>query len=146
MADEQDYTIGFQKPPKHTRFVKGKSGNPLGRPKGSHNATTVFDQACRERIRVTINGKISYLSKYKAAQTQLLNKAAGGDLRAMQLVLNWFTWRLNSAEPNVPTIPLHERDKFVLANMLDRIRKTAPAPLATEPGPTLPEGETEDQK
>jgi hypothetical protein len=54
MADDNDYTIGFQKPPKNTRFAKGQSGNPLGRPKGSHNATTVFDKACRERIRVTI--------------------------------------------------------------------------------------------
>jgi hypothetical protein len=146
MIDDTDYTVGFQNPPKHTRFAKGKSGNPLGRPKGSHNATTVFDKACRERIRVTINGKLSYLTKYEAALMQLMNKAAAGDLRAMQLVLNWFTWRLNSAEQNVPAIPLHERDKFVLANMLDRIRKSEPAPLATEPGPTLTEGETEDQK
>ena len=146
MADEQDYTIGFQKPPKHTRFAKGKSGNPLGRPKGSHNAATDFDKACRERIRVTINGKTSYLTKHEAAQTQLMNKAAAGDLRAMQLVLNWFTWRMHFAEQSVPTIPLHERDKFVRANMLDRIRKSEPAPMVTEPDLTLPEAETEEQK
>jgi hypothetical protein len=146
MADDQDYTIGFQKPPKHTRFVKGKSGNPMGRPKGSYNAATVFDKACRERIRVTINGKTSYLTKHEAAQTQLMNKAAAGDLKAMQLLLNWFTWRLHSAEQSVPTIPLHERDKFVLANMLDRIRKSEPAPLATEPDLPLPEGDPEEQK
>ena len=146
MPDEQDYTIGFQKPPKHTRFAKGKSGNPLGRPKGSHNATTVFDKACRERIRVTINGEVRYFTKYEAALMQLMNKAAAGDLRAMQLVLNWFTWRLHSAEASVPTIPLHERDKFVLANMLDRIRNSEPVPLTTAPSPTVPEGASEDQK
>jgi hypothetical protein len=77
---------------------------------------------------------------------QLMNKAAAGDLRAMQLVLNWFTWRLNSAEESVPSIPLHERDKFVLANILDRIRKSEPAPLATEPDLPLPEGDPEEQK
>jgi hypothetical protein len=75
-----------------------------------------------------------------------MNKAAAGDLRAMQLLLNWFTWRLHSAEQSVPTIPLHERDKFVLANMLDRIRKSEPAPLATEPDLPLPEGDPEEQK
>jgi hypothetical protein len=28
-----DYTVGYGKPPVHTRFVKGQSGNPRGRPK-----------------------------------------------------------------------------------------------------------------
>jgi hypothetical protein len=27
------HEIGYGKPPRHTRFVKGRSGNPNGRPK-----------------------------------------------------------------------------------------------------------------
>jgi hypothetical protein len=28
------YTVGYGKPPVHTRFQKGVSGNPRGRPRG----------------------------------------------------------------------------------------------------------------
>jgi len=31
---ESDYEIGRGKPPMHTRFKPGQSGNPKGRPKG----------------------------------------------------------------------------------------------------------------
>jgi hypothetical protein len=35
MAEEND-AVGYGKPPKHTRFRKGQSGNPKGRPKKNH--------------------------------------------------------------------------------------------------------------
>jgi hypothetical protein len=143
MADDKDYTIGFQKPPKNTRFVKGKSGNPMGRPKGSQNATTILDKVCRERIRVTTNGKVRYLSKYEAAMLQLMNKAASGDLRALQLLLSWFTWRMHSEQESVPTISPHESDKFVMASIVDRIRRSELTPLTTEPDLSLFEGDPE---
>jgi hypothetical protein len=132
--------VGFRKPPKQTRFVKGRSGNPQGRPKGSQNAATVLDKACRERVRVTINGKTRRLTKFEAAMLQLLNKAASGDLRAMQLLLGWLTWRMHSEQESVPTISPQESDKFVMESIAARFRSSEPAPLATEPDLPLPEG------
>ena len=35
--DQKGYEVGFGKPPEHTRFKLGQSGNPKGRPKGSRN-------------------------------------------------------------------------------------------------------------
>ena len=35
-GNAQNYAVGYRKPPKHSRFKKGQSGNPGGRPKGSN--------------------------------------------------------------------------------------------------------------
>jgi hypothetical protein len=40
MAKKSDRGSGYGKPPLHTRFKPGQSGNPRGRPKGSLNFTT----------------------------------------------------------------------------------------------------------
>ena len=29
--NKRDYEVGYGKPPRHTRFTKGRSGNPRGR-------------------------------------------------------------------------------------------------------------------
>jgi hypothetical protein len=146
VPDNEDYTIGFRKPPKDTRFVKGQSGNPQGRPKGSQKAATILDKACRERIRVTTNGRIRHLSKFEAAMLQLMNKAASGDLRAMQQLLGWLTWRMHSEQEGVPTISLQESDKFVMESIAARFRSSEPVPPANEPNPPLPEDSSpEDQ-
>ena len=45
---ERSYEVGYGKPPAATRFVKGKSGNPRGRPKGARNQMPALNE---ERLR-----------------------------------------------------------------------------------------------
>src|SRR5438105_4983911 len=44
--DAKTYEVGYGKPPVHTRFPKGVSGNPAGRPKGAKGLNTIV----RERL------------------------------------------------------------------------------------------------
>jgi hypothetical protein len=46
--DGRDYPVGYGKPPRHTRFVKGQSGNPRGHPPGAKNIKTLLTQALDE--------------------------------------------------------------------------------------------------
>ncbi|HLY07588.1 MAG TPA: DUF5681 domain-containing protein [Rhizomicrobium sp.] len=43
--NESPYEVGYRKPPEHTRFQKGQSGNPGGKPKRKAPAQQAFDAA-----------------------------------------------------------------------------------------------------
>lgn len=87
MTKRKDYTVGKGKPPKNTRFKKGQSGNPKGRPKGSKGALKILDDALREKVQVMENGRPRIVSKLELAITQLVNTAATGDPKALQRLL-----------------------------------------------------------
>lgn len=87
MADEDDYEVGFGKPPKHTQFQKGRSGNRKGRPKGSKNITVLARRALEARVIAKGPEGSRSMTKIEAALLQLANKAANGDLKAIKDVV-----------------------------------------------------------
>ena len=81
------YEVGYAKPPQHTRFRKGQSGNPKGRPKGVQSFARLARQAFNEKIAIKENGERRIITKLQAALKQLANKAASGDAAAIREVL-----------------------------------------------------------
>jgi hypothetical protein len=82
------YEVGYGRPPKHAQFRKGRSGNPKGRPKGAKNVMTILHEALSEKASVRQGDKARKLSKVEIMIRQLVNKAATGDLKAVQTIMN----------------------------------------------------------
>jgi hypothetical protein len=85
MSDES-YDVGFGKPPKHSRFPKGVSGNCKGRPRGKRNIATVLTEILGEKIVIDENGVRRTVTKLEAALIKLVNQAASGDPVALRLM------------------------------------------------------------
>ena len=103
--EEPDYEVGYGKPPRHTRFKPGCSGNPRGRPKDAKNLSTLVHEALNEPVVVTENGRRRKVSKRRAIITQLVNRSAQADLKATQILLGIIQEieRRSEAEPAVTT-------------------------------------------
>ena len=86
--------VGYGKPPKHSRFQPGQSGNPRGRPRGSKNKRYVFglerlksivlEEAYRE-IPVADGGTTMKVPIAQAIVRTMAVKAAKGDHRSQRL-------------------------------------------------------------
>ncbi len=121
------YEVGFKKPPKQTRFAKGQSGNPNGRPKGSKNLATIVVGQAMQFITVSEHGKTRQVTKLEAAMTQLLNKAASGDFAAVRLLLQIMPgMEAQLAKSGAPVLS-DERDRQVLAELLKRFAPSGQA-------------------
>ena len=87
MPEDSEYDVGYGKPPKGSQFQKGKSGNSSGRPKQDPGIAAVFRKVSKQKV--TANGPCGQhcMTKLEASVTQLVNKAATGDLKAMKVLM-----------------------------------------------------------
>jgi hypothetical protein len=97
-----DYQVGYGKPPQHTRFRKGQSGNPKGRPKALPSLATVVNQVFNERVAIKENGERRVITKLQAALKQLANKAASGDQRAIRETIRIHTAAATGSRNELP--------------------------------------------
>lgn len=115
--------VGYRNPPEATRFKKGQSGNPTGRRKGSLNVATVFAKTLREKVVVNENGQRKTVTKFEAAIKQFVNKAASGDLRALQLLVSLSREAETRERESQPkSLTLHESDQKVIEGILKRFQ------------------------
>ena len=115
--------VGYARPPQSTRFPKGQSGNPKGRPKGSFNFVTMLMATLREKVVINENGQRRSVTKFEAALKQLVNKAASGHLGAiLQLVALAREAEERENLPGKQDPGLNEVDQKVLQGILSRFQ------------------------
>lgn len=120
---KQRRPVGYGSPPEASRFKKGVSGNPKGRPKGRVNVVTALAKALREKVVINENGRRRTVTKLEAAIKQLVNKAATGDLRALRHLTELAQdaeakQNLNNSEKEA----LNDLDREVMQGILQRFQ------------------------
>lgn len=94
MADGEDddakpYKVGYGKPPKHSQFKAGCSGNLNGRPAKAKQKTTrheVLDRELERRVRVKTDGALVTMTVQEAQLRSLIQNALQGKPWANRLL------------------------------------------------------------
>ena len=120
--DERDYEVGYGKPPRHTRFEPGRSGNPRGRPPGAKNMKTLLSKALNELVVVTEPGGRRKVSKREAIVTQLVNRSAKADYKAIQILLGMLRDVEGNTDAHSPDAAFTEADQQIIQRIRSRLR------------------------
>ena len=125
---EGEYKVGRGRPPLHTRFKKGQSGNPRGPRPRPKNLPALLAAALNEPVVVSADGDPRQITKREAVIAQLVDMSTGADLRAMKMLIDMLkdieeradTAPLPKSSPLTP--PLTPGDEEVVENLLARLR------------------------
>ena len=84
-SELQREAIGYGKPPKATRFQKGKSGNPSGRPKGRGRPSLreALERHLDREVTARVGDKTVRMTLFEAMVVRVCSK---GDLKTLQFV------------------------------------------------------------
>jgi hypothetical protein len=120
-----EYSVGYGRPPLESRFVKGRSGNLNGRPKGQKNLKTLVRQAMTAPISVREGSRKKRVPKLEAVVLRQMQAALkGSDRSAMALLrmasqLGFF----DDLEGGIETPQLSGSDEQILEELLRRKRR-----------------------
>ena len=88
-SNKQAYRVGYGKPPTETRFQKGRSGNPSGRPKNrapQQDTGKILQHIDNEEVILAVDGRRKRMLKAEILFQQLFAKAIKGDLGPARLI------------------------------------------------------------
>lgn len=119
-AVAETQAVGYGRPPKRTRFVRGRSGNPKGRPKGSVSLQQLIRKQLNQRITVTVAGKRQTMTKKEAIAMTIVTSGLKSDPRAVSAILQIEALAENVEVPDT-NVPL--RDDEVVAALKRRFER-----------------------
>lgn len=108
MSDDEDddkpYEVGYCKPPKHTQWPKGVSGNPAGKKKEESLLDQLRKLSAKEIV-VHQNGAPMTMTQGEAMLAAVFNKAMMGDLGSIKFIAQMLGMsEADLAAAKVPTL------------------------------------------
>jgi Family of unknown function (DUF5681) len=133
-----DYRVGYRKPPLHSRFRKGQSGNPEGgrlHRSRDRRLAALLVEALDARV---AGRRRRPLTRRQAVVMALVEKSAAGDLRAIKLLLDLVLKTELAAPPPDPDADdpraflLHELTRLAAAKATEDVGGTEQAAAGEE--------------
>jgi hypothetical protein len=150
MTDETSddgFAVGYKKPPQHSRFQPGRSGNPRGKQKGVRNFGTDVKRTLEVPVRLNDQGRARRVSTQEAALLRLREKALKGDARSIVQILELAKIFNNStAVESAGDKALAAEDQAILDAYAEEVRSRPPngaipvGPGAAEDSGANPDG------
>ena len=127
---DPDYEVGYGRPPHHTRFQKGSSGNTKGKHKGQKNLKTELLEELKTKVLVIDGGHKQLLSKQTIIVKRLVSDAAKGDPRSRAQLLHLLEDIEKIQDPSQSNDPIGAaKDAEILArykmNLLSTLKNDA---------------------
>jgi hypothetical protein len=107
----EHYAVGYQRPPLHSRFMPGQSGNPKGRTRESRNMRTIVKKVLNEEMKIREGGRIRRMAAFEALVRATLARSFKGDPKATaSLIILLRHYAVEHDEPvtGLELLPEHE--------------------------------------
>jgi hypothetical protein len=122
--DVEESDVGYRKPPRTTRFTRGRSGNPAGRPRGRHREAP-YEAVLGQMVKIREGGAERQVTAAEAFLLQLTKRALEGDdaaARASLAVIEEAKERPGVSEPQVSVIIRSIVDPGSVTSALEPLR------------------------
>jgi Family of unknown function (DUF5681) len=136
-GDSNGYEVGYRKPPQHTQFRAGRSGNPAGRRKGVRNLATDVKRILKVPVKVKENGRSRKISTQEGALMVLREKALKGDARSLDRLLEYAT-RFNNDAGEIGLAPCADDQAILAAYAAEAVAAAKPPTTAESPADPTP--------
>lgn len=89
-GDPTPYSVGYKKPPLHTRWQKGQSGNPKGPRKRVKSLNTIVREIMNAPVTIRSGGREEVISRAQALVLKTAELASKGNDRALERLLRLY--------------------------------------------------------
>ena len=130
---EDDYVVGPGRPPLHSRFKAGQSGNPKGRPKGSLNLATIVKNEGNKKIKVKEGGRERTTTAIELAVAQHWRKAAQGNPQSAKLMFEQSAKAEDVQSGAHPQLLIPKLDANAMRRIAERVLRNTEEAASDEP-------------